>query len=327
MKGLLILKNIKIENANAIAGMTYGFPAISNFLGFTHALSRKLEKKCGLSLGGCAVVCHEHEVNMYASSTWGEHIFSLTRNPLTSKGETPAFNEEARMHMTVSLIIETNFSDIGIKKIFDNNQDFVNKEELLYWIKEQSYIQRMAGGTILNIESVAYINYSADMKKIRPLLFSLLPGFFLVDRNDLLKSHFSKRRVEQPTIELLDVWLDFVRLTYQAETNEADPEKAEWVLQSKPETGWLVPLAIGFQGISPLHDAGTVKNARDGRYPLQFVEAMYSIGQWISPHRIREHNIFESLFWHYQYQPNHYLCHNQFQQPMLQTHQEDINND
>jgi CRISPR-associated protein Csy2 len=327
MKGLLILKNIKVENANAIAGMTYGFPAISNFLGFAHALSRKLEKKCGLSLGGCAVVCHEHEVNMHASSTWGEHIFALTRNPLTSKGETAAFNEEARMHMRVSLIIETNFSDIGINKMLDNDHDFSSKEELLHWIKEQSYIQRMAGGTILNIESAACHDYSADMKKLRTLLFSLLPGFFLVDRNDLLKSHFAKRRVEQPSIELIDVWLDFVRLTYQAETDEENPEKAEWTLQSKPETGWLVPLAIGFQGISPLHKAGAVKNARDEHYPFQFVEAMYSIGQWISPHRIREHNIFESLFWHYQYQPNHYLCHNHFQKPTLQTHQEDINND
>ena len=60
MKSLLILKNINVENANTIAGLTYGFPAITHFLGFVHALSRKLHQKSRVGLGGCAVIYHQH---------------------------------------------------------------------------------------------------------------------------------------------------------------------------------------------------------------------------------------------------------------------------
>ena len=51
MKSTLLLRHLKVENANAISGLTYGFPAISHFLGFTHALSRRLEQEHGLTLG------------------------------------------------------------------------------------------------------------------------------------------------------------------------------------------------------------------------------------------------------------------------------------
>lgn len=51
MRSTLLLRHLKVENANAISGLTYGFPAISHFLGFTHALSRRLEQEHGLTLG------------------------------------------------------------------------------------------------------------------------------------------------------------------------------------------------------------------------------------------------------------------------------------
>ena len=42
MSQYLVLSKINIQNANSIAGLTWGFPAITNFLGFTHALNRKI---------------------------------------------------------------------------------------------------------------------------------------------------------------------------------------------------------------------------------------------------------------------------------------------
>ena len=42
MSQYLVLSHIDTQNANSIAGLTWGFPAITQFLGFTHALSRKL---------------------------------------------------------------------------------------------------------------------------------------------------------------------------------------------------------------------------------------------------------------------------------------------
>lgn len=48
MSSLILLRRLRVENANAIAGVTWGFPAITHFLGFTHALSRKLTQSHGL---------------------------------------------------------------------------------------------------------------------------------------------------------------------------------------------------------------------------------------------------------------------------------------
>ena len=42
MNQYILLNRIKVQNANAIAGFTWGFPAITHFLGFSHNLSRKL---------------------------------------------------------------------------------------------------------------------------------------------------------------------------------------------------------------------------------------------------------------------------------------------
>lgn len=87
MKSLLILKHVQVQNANAIAGLTWGFPGITNFLGFTHALSRYAEKIQGVRFDGCAVVCHSHQVQAHQPTPYGEYVFALTRNPLTKEGK------------------------------------------------------------------------------------------------------------------------------------------------------------------------------------------------------------------------------------------------
>ena len=42
MKQYILLDRLKVQNANAISGFTWGFPSITHFLGFTHNLQRKL---------------------------------------------------------------------------------------------------------------------------------------------------------------------------------------------------------------------------------------------------------------------------------------------
>jgi len=55
-----------------------------------------------------------------------------------------------------------------------------------------------------------------------------------------------------------------------------------------------VPIPVGYAALSPRHEAGTVANARDMATPLRFVESVYSMGEWISPHRL---NSIEQLLW------------------------------
>ena len=115
MRHLLLLNNLRVENANAISGMTWGFPAPTNFLGFTHALSRKCQAKWGnhASLGGVGIICHSHQVHTQQPSGF-EHVFALSRNPLTKDGNTAPFNEEGRMHMTVSLLVDCEFDPLEL---------------------------------------------------------------------------------------------------------------------------------------------------------------------------------------------------------------------
>lgn len=74
MKSLLILPRIKVENANAISGLIYGFPAVTHFLGYVHALSRELETLHRIKLGGCGIVCHNHQIHSYKNGGGGENI-------------------------------------------------------------------------------------------------------------------------------------------------------------------------------------------------------------------------------------------------------------
>ncbi|MES2205163.1 MAG: type I-F CRISPR-associated protein Csy2 [Pseudomonadota bacterium] len=319
MKSLLTLRNINVENANAISGVTYGFPAISNFLGFTHALSRKIEKKLGLRLGGCAVICHQYQVNAHQPKGWGDYVFALTRNPLTKEGSTAAFVEEGRMAMEVSLLIECDF-------ICENLGSGDFKEEIKAFedfVREQVLMSRLAGGTILNMEKVVFEELPQDREKIakftRKQLLKLMPGFLLVNRSDTLKKHYESLKLSNPDAELIDAWLDFAALKYKAIPNLKENEelteqaKAHWEYKSKPASGWLVPLAIGFKAISPLYENNEVARSRDPSIPFRFVETVYGIGEWLSPHRIQK---FNGIFWRYRAEGEWYLCENNYQAPV-----------
>jgi len=56
-----------------------------------------------------------------------------------------------------------------------------------------------------------------------------------------------------------------------------------------------VPIPVGYAALTPVaHPAGAARNARDATVPLRFVESVYSLGEWISPHRL--HSLIELLW-------------------------------
>jgi len=309
MDALLMFRNIHVENANAIAGLTWGFPAISNFLGFVHALSRKLPSDLELKLDGCGVICHNRQIQAYQPRGWGDHFFALTRNPLTKEEKSPAFNEEGRMHMTVSLLIP-------ITGVLDDRSE---PKVLGQLIEQLALSLRLAGGTIINIGAVEILEppESYDELQIfeRQQLRKLLPGFALVQRVDLLAEHTRHYVTQDPAAEPLDAWLDFSAIKFQAELPDGivdEQTPAEWRYVPKPGGGWLVPIATGYRGISDLYDPGQVARSRDSTTPFRFVESVYSIGEWISPHRATN---LEQLIWRYHAEPEigWYLCCNMYQ--------------
>ncbi len=207
MSQFILINRIKVQNANAIAGFTWGFPAITHFLGFTHNLSRKLANTDNfkdISIMGCAVVAHEHHVHTYRSSY--DFEFTQSRNPpyldSHNKADTPPVIEEGKMNMTVSLLIEYEGS-IG------NRKDNFTK-----WLSKNSLLQRLAGGTILDIENIE--TYTLDKNTLRVIKRKLLPGFVLKDRSNYLENHYQSLQQQEQTIELLDAWLDFAALKQKA---------------------------------------------------------------------------------------------------------------
>ncbi|RUQ97051.1 type I-F CRISPR-associated protein Csy2 [Legionella septentrionalis] len=304
MKSLLLIEKIEVENANAIAGLTYGFPAVSSFLGFTHALSRQLQKDFDLTLNESAIICHNHQVHCLSINGWNDQNFALTRNPLTKEAKTASFNEEGRMHLTISLLMPCSFT-------YDDLDKAMNAEaETLFpmYIHQKISMLKLAGGLITK-GRVRFIELDEDpikaQKQKRRLRYQLLPGFVLVERAALLEKHWQdmKNLAEQTTI--VDAWLDFFALNYECHIDEEN----SWHLIPR-QPGWFVPLCNGFRAISPLYEKQKVAKARNHEIPFQFVEPVHTIGEWISPHRVETLN---SLFWRYEYSPDWYLCRNDFE--------------
>jgi CRISPR-associated protein Csy2 len=102
-------------------------------------------------------------------------------------------------------------------------------------------------------------------------------------------------------VSLIDSWLDYSKLTYIADKPSkkddkgtgAKSTKVEWNLQKK--SGWFVPIPTGYAALSAAYAGGTVSSSRDSQTDFRFVESTYSIGQWISPHRLYDLN---QLMWY-----------------------------
>lgn len=320
MSQYIVLSRIKVQNANCIAGFTWGFPAITHFLGFTHTLQRKLSSEYDITLGGCAVVSHDYQLHIYKPKPKANYEFIQSKNPpvlAKHKKSSPPIIEEGKMNLMVSIIIEvTNELVLTSEKIKTFTQT----------VQEHCSTSRVAGGTILTIGSIHLLSASTE-KQLKTLNRKIkrlsMPGFILQDRSEYLKTHFNQLKEEEPNTQMLDAWLDFSAMKYHAKPELKDENisptletKAEWVLLPKPQPkGWIVPIMTGYKAISEVSPAGEVADSRDTETPTCFVEAVHSIGEWKSIHRILDIN---NMIWRYQYKNDWYLCTQNSTEPQIQ---------
>ena len=287
---LLEISRLRVQNANTISSpMTWGFPAMSAFVGLMHALERKLDNRgIELFIDAVGVICHRHEPQI--STETFPHTFRLTRNPVAKDGSTAAIVEEGRIHLDISLI----FSVRG-NACADPDSTARHVEEIIQTL-------RIAGGTVQPAlpgtrrqRSTRLIpvdeNPDERAKQYRKLLRSWLPGFTLVARDDLLHERWDELRKKDEKTTLLDAWLDLSRLNMECHAGEetsnddsTSEPKVKWEARRPP--GWIVPIPVGYGALTPLHDPGSVSAARDASTPFRFVESLYSIGEWRSPHRL-----------------------------------------
>lgn len=320
--GLLILPRLRVQNANAASSPhTWGFPAPTAFLGFVHALERKLAGNFRLRFGGIGIVCHHFEAQTFRPNRRQHRVFTQSRNPVYLKrdaakfiaeGTPAAIVEEGRAHLELSLII-------AVHGDFDEDQE---RKDFALIACETAQGMRLAGGSLLppgphapQAEWVGWPSAQTDQHAtFRRLRRRLLPGFALVHRPDLLGERLAKLQAKEANATVLDALLDLTRLNHSPVLPEAEgdaplPDKVDWQIERRP--GWLVPLPVGYAGISDLHAPGEVVNTRDAATPFRFVESLLSLGQWIGPHRL---SCLEQLLWHYGGDPQTglYRCINRY---------------
>lgn len=294
--GYLVLRQLYIENANAISSpITYGFPAITGFLGAVHAMSRNIQSiraLQGIFFGGVLIACHDCQPQIYRQNPYSDYTFNQTRNPILKDGKTASIIEEGRTHLTVTLAIEVQAEDeLSRGKI----------EQLTDSIRQHIFSCRIAGGSVRRLARYNPITYfpMEEIDQLKPLL---LPAFVLMDaRKDLVELTAILQK-DQPNATALDALIDVATLHHIPRKERGE---VHWITRSaKTGRGWLVPMPVGYQGIAPLLQPGELENCRTQEYPARYVEAVYSLGKWIFPHRIEK---MESAFWHYTEQPENNL--------------------
>ena len=290
MRQFLLIPHLKLHNANPMSSpYTIGFPAMTAWLGAVHALQRKLQSKgCEISLTKVGVSCHEFNLQTYKGQ--GDFVHSIigTANPLDKGGSRPAFIEEARCHLEVSLLIEC------------QNIDPDEKEQFLEDVQQLICSMKFASGDVLAVKKCQILQFDEDAdqdRELKPILNKLMLGHVLVERRDLVIESMKQGK------DALDAVLDCLKVTHSSSVDENG--KVIWTSKRNAQ-GWLVPIAVGFQGISEL---GIAKNQRDADTPHRFAEAVLTLGEFIMPYRIES---IDQLLWQYHVdlENNLYLCQN-----------------
>lgn len=290
MRQFLLIPHLKLHNANAMSSpYTIGFPAMTAWLGAVHALQRKLHSKgCEVSLTKVGVSCHEFNLQTYKGQ--GDFVHSIigTANPLDKGGSRPAFIEEARCHLEVSLLIEC------------QNIDPDEKEQFLEDVQQLICSMKFASGDVLAVKKCQILQFDEDAdqdRELKPILNKLMLGHVLIERRDLVIESMKQGK------DALDAVLDYLKVTHSSSVDENG--KVIWTSKRNAQ-GWLVPIAVGFQGISEL---GIAKNQRDADTPHRFAEAVLTLGEFIMPYRIES---IDQLLWQYHVdlENNLYLCQN-----------------
>ena len=288
MKDILLIPNIKIHNANALSSpYTIGFPAMTAWLGFMHALERKLKSTevSDVKFTGIIVSCLDMTLHAYKGKGDYVHSIKATSNPLNKLGKRPSFIEEARCDLEVTLAIEC---EIGA----------MDYEKFTQLINNKLHTMKIASGDIISFKPIQH--KEVENNNPRELTKYLMPGFCLVTRQDLMKQSMSEGK------DAIDAMLDYLITT--TDINIDENHKVKKSKATKKEKGWIVPIAIGYQGISEL---GKIKNSRDETTPHRFAESVVTLGEFKMPYHFEN---IDEMIWRYQkYQGDDlYLCQNNY---------------
>lgn len=275
MSQYLLINRLRVQAANALSSpLTFGFPAVTAFLGFSHALQRHVNRAEGsdsFCVSGVGIVCHQFEMLDHADGY--SRTLQLTANPLNEKGERASFIEEGRCHMTVSLVLEVSGLSGGARQLTSIGQLIFAK-------------MKLAGGDILSRPTVEFL---ADERKS---LGRLMPGYALQERRQLMVEAM------QGGDDALQALHRYLQVEHRS-TVSSDGD-VTWSAQ-RHSTGWLVPIATGFHAVSPV---GPALQTRDTATPHRFAESTITLGEFVLPTRQKG---LSELLWRYHHDGDLYV--------------------
>jgi len=280
-KKILLIPHLRIHNANALSSsFTIGFPAMTAWLGATHALQRQLnERGIGVTMPAMGIVSHQMDLQTYRGKNDLVESIIGTGNPLKPKPKKnkqpgnavrPSFIEEARCHLDVSLLIE--LQDIS------HGQEDETKVQVSHVLNSK---MKVAGGDIETFGSpIIFVIQEGHEADLRKLTQKIMPGYVLVERRDLMAEAMQQGQ------DAMDALIDYVVIHHNCEQKDKG-EEVVWRSHRKAQpAGWIVPIATGFHGISEL---GQAENQRDPEIPHRFAESLVTLGEFKMPYR------FESI--------------------------------
>ena len=264
------------------------------WLGFVHALQRRVQKEEleRVEFKSVGVVCNEIQMKTFLEKY--ENRLIMSKNPPSTridkkfikgeKADNKAFIPEALCNLNVSLLVEHNIVDK------------VESDKLCEVIATTLPLLRVAGGDILCFGRVTpeLVNEEddSDFKKIKR---KLMPGYFIKERRDLMLAAMTEGQ------DAIDALLSHLVVTNSCEQDSGG--NVSW-RREKKSSGWIVPIATGFHGITEL---GRVNGQRDKETPHRFAEAVVTLGEFVMPHRAKS---IDDMLWHYHVnlENNLYLC-------------------
>lgn len=316
-KALYIVR-LMVENASIISShLTWGFPAPSAFTGFMHNLQRQLnviEAYQDVECCGIGIISHQFNPQITKSNAYrySPYQLNLARHPLKADGSTPAMIEEGKGHFEVSLIIGLGGEGLDQHLSANDGELAEVTQTLIQTISQRIYNMRLAGGSIFSHKRIKpmLVNWSLHDAEntTQKLRYHLLPGFALQHRHQVLLAHqqwlkqYLTGMQNQAEPNLLDTVLDIQRLNFVSTAQENQDENAEkqgiWQVRPRPQhlKGWLVPIPIGYAALTDLQAQGVIKGLRHDQYPATFVEAILSLGEWQSPHHLKD---IVEILWNY----------------------------
>lgn len=300
--GYLLFRGMQIENANALSGnLLYGTPALTGIKGTFHAMSRKLlsddtTASIGAGLRGVLIACHEYRMYHSRGESFREYHFTQQKpSPSTSGdltkmavGTLPSIIQQAQCFVSMSFVVEV----VAEKKLTTEDKEVLTKKAF-----QQIQHQRLAGGSVRPFSNKSRVKF-IEVADLNSLPYELPLCNVLVDASDVMQSLLDK----DPSLTATDVLID-ISSVHHTPSKDIDGNNRWTAERTTSKYGWIVPLMVGYHGISPLYKAGKLENSRSNKVGSQYVESVYSLGRWANPHKLQLEGKLNTAFWYYNYEP------------------------